>query len=384
MKYSVHTTFLILTFFISSIFFAQSKFELNGYLQNMQTVWNPNQGGVLFFQNSMSNRFNFTYYPSDEFTVNASLRNIFDYGQFVSLIPNYDETATNDVGYFNLTQKITSNNSAILYSNIDRLNIFFSKGDFEIQIGRQRVNLGMSMVWTPNDIFNSSSFLNFDYAEKSGSDAIRIQYYTGVASSIQLVSKLNSKEEISFATIIKLNEWSYDFQFLTGIMENDYVIGGGWAGQIMEVGFTGEFTYFRDKNNFADTSGIFVSSIGGNYVFSNSLSIQGEFLYNSNGRTKKNVSPNNLFSLEYSAKNLSPAKYSLFGQISYPITPLISGSLSSIFNPSDNSFFLNPSVEISLNENVYLLTSGQFFFGDDFTEWGDYGQFYYLRMKWNF
>jgi len=378
------TIYISILLLISSLSFSQSKFEVNGYLQNMQIVWGPEQIEDVFFQNSMSNRFNFIYYPNDNFTVNASLRNIFDYGQFVSLIPNYDETAAIDIGYFNLTKKITSSNSTILYSNIDRLNLLFNKGDLEVQIGRQRVNLGMSMVWTPNDIFNSSSFLNFDYVEKSGSDAIRVQYYTGMASSLQIVSKLNNEEEVSAAAIIKLNEWNYDFQFLTGIMEEDYVVGGGWAGQIKDIGFTGEFTYFRDKNNFQDTSGIFISTVGVNYTFSNSLSLQAEFLYNSNGQTDKVTNTNDLFSLEYSAKKLSPAKYSLFGQIAYPITPLISGSISSILNPSDNSFFLNPSVEISLNEDVYLLTSGQFFFGDDFTEWGDYGQFYYLRLKWNF
>ena len=55
-----------------------------------------------------------------------------------------------------------------------------------------------------------------------------------------------------------------------------------------------------------------------------------------------------------------------------------------MFNPSDGSMLLSPTLEISLNQDVYLLTSGQFFLGDDFSEWGDYGQFYYLRIKWNF
>jgi len=370
--------------FLSSISFAQSSFEVNGYLQNMQTVWAPKQLDNWVFQNSIGNRLNFEYFPSDEFTLNTSLRNIFDYGQFVSLIPNYEDFAAKDNGYINLTSIITSNNSAVLYSNIDRLNILFSKGNFELQIGRQRVNLGISMVWTPNDIFNSSSFLNFDYVEKSGSDAIRLQYHTGVASSLQLVYKSNNKNEVSSAAIIKFNEWNYDFQFLAGVMEDDYIIGGGWAGQISDAGFTGEFTYFRDKNNFGGATGIYVSSIGGSYTFSNSLYILGEFLFNSNGKTDLFSQPNSIFSLEYSAKNLSLSKYSIFLQASYPVTPLISGSVSSIFNPSDNSFFLNPSVDISLTENVYLLTSGQFFIGGNFTEWGDFGQFYYLRLKWNF
>ena len=50
----------------------------------------------------------------------------------------------------------------------------------------------------------------------------------------------------------------------------------------------------------------------------------------------------------------------------------------------EDYLFITPTLEISLNQDVYLLTSGQFFLGDDFTEWGDYGQFYYLRIKWNF
>ena len=76
-----------------------------------------------------------------------------------------------DNGYLDLTEKISSGNSYLLYTNIDRLNLSYTFNKLEIQIGRQRVNWGISSVWTPNDIFNSSSFINFDYAEKPGSDA---------------------------------------------------------------------------------------------------------------------------------------------------------------------------------------------------------------------
>jgi hypothetical protein len=37
-----------------------------------------------------------------------------------------------------------------------------------------------------------------------------------------------------------------------------------------------------------------------------------------------------------------------------------------------------------LNQDVYLLITAQFFLGSSLTEWGDYGQFYFLRIKWNF
>ncbi|MCB0753552.1 MAG: hypothetical protein KDC52_18920, partial [Ignavibacteriae bacterium] len=56
-------TFLIILIF-SSFSFSQSQIEVNGYLQNMQTVWAPKLTDFWVFSNSITNRFNFTYYPS--------------------------------------------------------------------------------------------------------------------------------------------------------------------------------------------------------------------------------------------------------------------------------------------------------------------------------
>ncbi len=182
----------------------------------------------------------------------------------------------------------------------------------------------------------------------------------------------------------KINKWNYDFQILGGLTEIDYIFGGGWAGDIYDAGFTGEFTYFKNRKSYQNSDEQFVSSIGANYTFTNSLFVSFEFLYNSIGTTGKINFLNNIFNLDYSAKELSPARYSIFSQAAYPITPLFNSTLAAILNPSDGSMLLSPTLEFSLNEDVYLLTSGQFFLGADFTEWGDYGQFYYLRIKWNF
>ncbi len=374
----------ILLFLVPSFLFSQSSTELNGYLQNMQTVWSPKISENMLFSNSMSNRFNFNWYLANEFKVSASMRNIFDYGQFVSLVPLYSDFATVDNGFFDLTEKITSGNSYVLYTNIDRLNFSYTLDKLEIQIGRQRINWGISNVWTPNDIFNSSSFINFDYAEKPGSDALRIQYYFDYATSLELVSKLDNNDNLTLASKFQFNQWDYDFQILGGLTEYDFILGAGWSGSLADAGFTGELTYFNSRDNNVKTNNIFVSSIGTNYMFSNSLFVSFEFLYNSNGKVGKLNSTSNIFNLDYSAKQLSPSRYSLFGSVQYPITPLISTSISSMINPTDGSLFLSPTAEFSLNEDVYLLITGQFFLGDDFTEWGDYGQFYYLRIKYNF
>lgn len=374
----------IFLFSLTSISNSQSIFEYKGYLQNTQTVWAPEQIDSWILSGSVLNRFDFFLYPTSAWTVNLGVRNLIDYGQMIQLTPGYVDFVTKDDGYFNLTKKWTDGTSYLFYTNIDRLNIFYSGENIELQVGRQRINWGVNLVWTPNDIFNSASYLNFDYAEMPGSDAGRAQYYFGYATSLELVYKIDYNEEVTSALMFKFNEWDYDFQFFTGAMMEDYVVGGGWSGNISSANFSGEVTYFKDRENFADTTGQLVSSLGLTYTFPNDIYLHGEFLYNSTGKLGKAGGTSNLFKNQYNAKNLSPARYSLFGDISYQITPLITADLSSIFNPSDKSFYIGPFVDISLSQSVYLLLAGQFFFGDEGTEWGDYGQFYYLRVKWNF
>ncbi|MEZ5199598.1 MAG: hypothetical protein R2764_25435 [Bacteroidales bacterium] len=259
----------------------------------------------------------------------------------------------------------------------------------EIRVGRQRVNWGINMVWNPNDIFNTFNFYDFDYVEMPGCDAIRGIFYTGVASSIEAAVKIGKDEKITAVGMFKFNKWNYDMQVMAGMMEDDIVFGGGWSGYIKNAGFTGEGSYFRDKKNVADTVGIFIFSMGANYTFKNSIFIHGSFLFNTNG-TKGNAGATNPLDnpiinfRTLTPKDFTRARYSIFGQVSYPISPLINGDLSTIFNPNDKSFFLGPNIGFSLSDNISLLLMAQIFVGDEGTEFGNAGQLYYLRLKWSF
>jgi hypothetical protein len=212
-----------------------------------------------------------------------------------------------------------------------------------------------------------------------------MQYYTGFASSVEAAFKVDSDEKITAAAMYKFNRWNYDFQVLGGVMTDDVVLGAGWTGYIKSAGFTGEASYFRDRKEFADTTGIVILSASANYTFRNSLYISGSFLYNSNGTTGKAGWGNAFIVLrDLSPKTFTLARYSLFGQVSYPLTPLINIDLSGIVNPNDGSFFFGPNATISLTDNITLLLVGQLFYGQPGTEFGDVGQLYYLRLKWFF
>ena len=396
------------------------KFRVTGFLEYLNNTWIPPQNdiykvlGISEWQNQSTiyNRFNFWYTPHRNFEFYVGMRNNFTYGPMVATYNelfnlaglDYADLVTYDPGYFDLTFKIASANSYILYTNFDRANFKWTKEQFELTVGRQRINWGTNLIWNPNDIFNAYNFFDFNYVERPGSDAILMEYYSGDFSSIQLAGKLsyiqtridstNIKEELKLtsAAMYRFNKWNYDFQVFGGVMETDVTAGLGWAGSIAGAGFTGEASWFRDMDHFADTSGVFVASIGINYTFKNSIFINFSGIYNSEGATgPANASFENIlgsFSSIYSSslnvKNLTRSRLDLFGQISYPATPLISVDLASIYNPYDGSGFVGPSVNISLTDNMSLMLVGQIFWGDSLTEYGDIGQMYFLDLKWSF
>ncbi len=350
----------------------------------MESVWLQKNVDIMLVSGTAQNRFDFFIYPTEKTTINIGLRNNIDYGNSVLLTPGYANQITQDDGYFNLMKSWKEKSSYVFYSSIDRLNVFYSNDDYEIQLGRQRINWGVNLAWTPNDIFNSSSYLNFDYEEKQGSDAVRGQYYFNFSSSMEFVYKLDREKRITSALMYRFNYWDYDFQTFLGMMHEDYVFGIGWSGNVLTSNVSGEMTYFRDKENFADTTGQLVASLGWTYTFAADFYIHAEILFNSTGTTGNAGGVNNLLATGYSAKYLSPAKYSLFGDFAYQITPLVRLDLSSIINPNDKSLYLGPFASFSVSQSVDMLLGGQFFYGSLNTEWGDYGEFYFLRLKWSF
>ncbi len=97
-------------------------------------------------------------------------------------------------GWIDMSWNIVDENSFFLNTTIDRLWLDLNFNKFQARIGRQRINWGQTFVWNPNDIFNAYSFFDFDYTERPGSDAIRLQYYPSFSSAIELAAKIDSEK----------------------------------------------------------------------------------------------------------------------------------------------------------------------------------------------
>ena len=241
-----------------------------------------------------------------------------------------------------------------------------------------------SNQYIDDDLFNVYSFYDFDYVEKPGCDAIRMQYFSTSTSTLEMAVKLDYNYKITTAALYRFNKWNYDIQFMGGLFnEEDYVIGAGWSGNIKGASFRGEFSYFHPAKNFGDTTGILVASIGSEYSFRNSSSIRFEILYNQN----KNIGVNNFadyYNMTLSAKNLSFSEFSLMLQGSYLITPLFNFTLAFLYFPNPYGTFISPSFTYSLTKNMDLSLIIQSYKGQFVKGQTEYFLLGFLRFKWSF
>ncbi len=359
-----------------------SPVSLNGYVSNMQSVIFQDLEGMWFNDNLIHNRLNFRLYAGQKITFAAEIRNRFFTGDMVRLDASYAERLAADNGLVDLTTNVFSENSFILNSKIDRLWADITMGPVQLKVGRQRINWGQTFVWNPNDIFNAYSYFDIDYPERPGSDAIRLQVYPSYSSTIELAAAMNSEEDLTLAGMYRFNKWGYDIQLLAGMVDSeDIVLGAGWSGAFGSTSFRGEISWFQPQDNFSDTTGTGLFTVGLDYGFSGTGMLQLQALYCNNPLTFDNFDA--FYSENLSAKDLAFSEFSLFGSVTYPITPLFNISLAAIWYPGLDGFFTGPSAEISMAENLDFSFIWQYFnaeLNDDRTRMN----LGFIRMKYSF
>lgn len=388
--------FLCLAALISFQVFSQDslsrKFRWKGYLSDLQMVQVSDIEKPWVTDNEFHNRLDLSWKPAGFLGVEAGMRNRFLFGQSLQTNPAYRELLFSDNGLIGMTWNIASGSSYALVSQFDRAFITISHGKAELTAGRQRINWGQAIVWNPNDIFNTYSWYDFDYPERPGSDALRLQYYPSGTSAVELAAGWNAEGRLTMAGLGRFNTAGYDIQFLAGLADDrDYVAGAGWSGNLAGAAFRGEVTYYHPKKNCFDTAGTFLATIGADYTFPNSLYLALQVFYNQLPGQTLPADMVNVVRLPTSPKMLSFTPWNLFLSGSYPVTPLFSVTLSGIWFPDMNGYFLGPTLQYSPGENFDLDLFIQYFNGRTTLILPPVHTWYYfssftgaLRLKWNF
>jgi len=375
-QFSVFSCFL----FCYSSLFAQ---EFTGYVSGMPSIIVQHPGNEIWWQMLVHNRLNFNAQMGKYLSVDAGIRNRLIAGSEAMIHP---QSISNDLGWLDLSWNWKEWKNVVGNTSIDRLYLTFEKSKWKLQLGRQRINWGQTFVWNPNDIFNTYSFFDFDYVERPGCDAFRGTYYHNATSSSELAVSVNHDNKITAAFLHRRNWKGIDYQLIVGMQtKTDFVLGGAITSDIKGLNLRGEASYFHPVKNLTDTSGIVAVSIGVDYMFSNSLMLQAEFLYNNVGKAFSDNGLLGLYSAPLSAKYLSICEWNFFIQLSYPITPRLKGSISGMYFIDIHSFYTGLSLDYSIIENLDLSFITQYFASFSNSNIGNMHVFLgFARIKYSF
>ncbi len=373
----------------------EKKFLLRGYVKDLVIIQEDKITPQTLWMNQVHNRLNFRYNLTPSLTAKVEVRNRVFIGSLVAETPNFEQTIDYEKGLLDLSWVGIDQGSTLSHTIIDRINLSWTKENFSTTVGRQRINWGLNLVWNPNDIFNAYNFLDFDYEERPGSDAIRIQYNTGGFSSLEAAIKAEKYTQSGYsangdtiefdyvaAGMYKFNRRGYDIQLFAGMYYEDWVTGLGWAGNLGDAGFKLEGTWFIERTDRSTGNALSLST-SIDYSFEDGFYTNLSYLYSSmgsdsfgglGGLTLQQISP----------KSLMPYKHSFLYQINKNFSPIFSGGLSMIYSPSGNALIFFPSLSYSISDSWDVSGFVQGFFADALGEYRNLGNAYFVRARWSF
>ncbi|OIN24137.1 hypothetical protein [Vibrio barjaei] len=364
----------------------EKDWDLTGYVKYMATGGIPEHGENTL-DHLIHQRFNYEYRFSSSFRFNAGMRNRVLAGDSLSA-PYYSEIIAADNGYFDLSRNLVDNDNMIINSQFDRLYFDWKGDDWSSRIGRYRVNWAMNTIWNPNDLYNSYSIYDFDYEERPGTDAISLSRKLGFASSIDFVYSPNKDSNLQrYSARYLFNHNGWDMQVLAGRSGLDYVVGGGFAGDINGAGFRGELTWFDPwKSEYQGQSyeKTIVSSIETDYSFGGRRNWIGRASVLYISEPQQAVDAAVYLTLPLTARTLSFTKFTGYADLGFDITPLSRFTVSGSYY-QDGSFFVGLSNSYSLSDDWQLLTVLQRFDGSSGSLFGATpSTLLFANIKWSF
>lgn len=376
---------LLLFIFISILTKAQDttvekKVSLNGYIKAFETYTNAHFKNEHYALHLIHNRINFKWKPSDHFNFISEFRNRIFFGEQIKMTPNFAKGLRNQSEMVNLQKAWINKNQFIFHTNVERLYTDLIQTKWNLRIGRQRINWGIGTTWNPNDIFNTYNFLDIDYEERPGTDAVKLELNTTDFSNLSFVYNQSANKKIITAAKYYFNKWNYDFQFIMGSYYGNATIGGGWAGSIKDAGFKGEVQYYF--NNLKDSNQLNMV-IDFDYMFNKGWYASIGALYNSNG-VHTEIENWEKINLNVSARNLMPTRFSTITTFKKEISLVSSIGVSLVYAPIVNLFIGMPNFSYNIYNAFDLDLIGQLYYLKQNTTFKKMTTIGFIRLRYSF
>jgi hypothetical protein len=295
---------------------------------------------------------------------------------------------------------------------LDRLNITFVLPWLDVIVGRQAITFGKAYFWNPLDVFLPFDPRQLDRDYKAGVDAVRLNIPFGEFTGLNLIGVLGSTVSTKllgdrgFALSSGDLSWEgsalvarfyttiggFDLSLQAGKVYAGYQTGAGVVGELGPIEVRGEAAYFIVEEtgplpvpSLGSLRRSFFSGVFGlGHRFANTLTLEGEYLFNGLG------DPRHLESafLRVAASETLHAGQHLLGLMgSYEILPILTASLVWIFSFSDYSSLLQPGLALSLANEVDFVFGAMIGLGKrpvhdlPASEFGTYPNIFFLEFK---
>lgn len=355
----------------------------SGYVKYLHGASWVNAIDQLTTSDLVHHRLNLSSDIAPHINLRMGMRNRFFYGEAVKLQPGTADLVDVDTGTVRMSALWVNEPGAVLLTTIDRAVARYARDRWEVHLGRQRINWGIHNVWNPNDLFNAFNFLDFDYEERPGSDAVRLVLNPALDHTVEAAFALGTGPDDHIAAgLYRFNRRRFDYQVLAGVYRADLVVGGGWAGHISDAGFKGEASWFVPRNRPLDSTSVFTASIMVDRTFQGDWYLSASYLYNSQDDAATGfTSP--LLGLPLSAKRLLPFTHTLYAGVNKTFTPITGINLAVLYSPHLNTAVLFPSYTWNVANGFDLDLTVQSFLAGDSLAWRAQGNAAYLRIRWS-
>lgn len=372
---------------------AARRWDYGGYIKSLQMVGVVHDHDTVSMTTLLHHRLNAGLDVGTSLKLSLGLRNRVFVGDQVRPIGIIRPQMERDAGLMDLSFVPLSGPAFAWVLNIDRLNIAWSAGGASMRLGRQRINWGMNLVWNPNDLFNTYNFLDFDYEERPGVDAVLLGYTMAKGAEWNLaVAPSRADSTWRAAVRYSFNTQEYDIQLIAGLYEREAVGGIGWAGNIGDAGWKGEATVFQRLHGSADVSTNASGnastnasiSTGIDYMLAGGWYVSGSVLYTSAAGDRFG-SIADLTRLNLSPKMLMPLRWNLLCTASKSFSPLLSGSVSLVYAPRMNLLIVLPTFSYSIaNDWTADVVMQSFFSEEDSSPFHVLAHGINLRVRWSY
>ena len=286
------------------------------------------------------------------------------------------------------SRKVSIGEDLLYRIKLHRLYIKAVTGRFTITAGRQQIRFGSGRLWNPLDILNPISPTFVEGAEdQKGTDALRVEYYPGVATEISFVYAPKRIEDRLDADIfinknthavwrIRTTTGNTDIAALGGRLSQKNIFGMDGASIVHDGMLRASLLY-----SVPDSGGAYVqASSGFEYTFSNGLYVLIEYFYNQNALSRN---PDLLSAFSDSLSSaITEDRYALLANqfltfnrhyagiaLGFDLTPLLRGDVFVIGDIDGTGLFASPSLTYNLLQDLDIsatLLWGTVFKGADY------------------